>query len=491
MYKKKIYITGMTCVSCEMVITDELDSIDEIIEAKVCHKKNQAEITHNKGLKTDDILDKIKNLGYTASFDPIKDVTNERKASAKQWFYSLLVLLILIGGYKIFKFLGLLDWVNIDTDNYGFGLAILIGLIASLSSCLAVVGGVVLSFAAKYQASGNFFQASVKPHLLFHVGRLTSFFVFGGMLGYIGSWFSLSNSLIGWFTVIVAIIMVLLGLNIAGLIPPISRLGVHLPKSTSKVWNKLKMSEHRLAPLLLGAFTFFLPCGFTQSMQLFAIASGSFWRGAFTLFLFALGTLPVLIILGITASRFRNRKMVILQKVVGFVVVLFAFYTLSSGLVLAGINTDIGLNKNYGQTTKQDSQQIVKMDVSYQGYSPNVFTIKKGVPVKWVVNVKQMTGCTNEIMIPSLKISKKLQVGENVVEFTPQQAGDLRFSCWMGMVRGKFIVTDDSANSSQGAVQESVNQSDDTEFASSQCDGSSCEGGCGGGCGASSCQLNQ
>ena len=311
----------------------------------------------------------------------------------------------------------------------------------------------------------------------------------------LGSWLQLSNSFIGWFTVLVAIVMVLLGLNIIGLTPSLSKFGIRFPKSTGNTWNKLKKSRHKSAPLLLGAFSFFLPCGFTQSMQLFAISTGSFWKGALSLSLFALGTLPILIILGITASSFKQKKMVVLQKVIGMVVILFAVYTLSAGLALAGVNFDIGLDKKYGETTKTATEQVVKMEVDYYGYKPNVFTIKKDVPVKWIVNVKRMTGCTNEIIIPSLNISKKLVVGENIINFTPKQEGDLMFSCWMGMVRGKFIVESGgvsvtSANTSDPTLAESYSSNGLTSGA--QCDGS-CGGGCGSGCNggdSTTCSIN-
>ncbi len=51
-----------------------------------------------------------------------------------------------------------------------------------------------------------------------------------------------------------------------------------------------------------------------------------------------------------------------------------------------------------------------------------------------------MSGCTNELIMPSYGIDKKFKYGENVIEFTPKAAGEIKFSCWMRMVWGKFIV---------------------------------------------------
>lgn len=88
--------------------------------------------------------------------------------------------------------------------------------------------------------------------------------------------------------------------------------------------------------------------------------------------------------------------------------------------------------------------QEAKMDLTYDGYEPNVIFIKKGTPVRWTINVKQVTGCTSEIMIESLGISKNLEVGKNVIEFLiPEGEKEIKFSCGMRMVWGKFVVTDD------------------------------------------------
>ena len=78
------------------------------------------------------------------------------------------------------------------------------------------------------------------------------------------------------------------------------------------------------------------------------------------------------------------------------------------------------------------------MALTYQGYGPNVLQVKKDVPVRWVIDVKQMTRCTDEIILPEYNIRKKLAYGENIIEFTPKRAGEIKFSCWMRMVWDRF-----------------------------------------------------
>ena len=85
--------------------------------------------------------------------------------------------------------------------------------------------------------------------------------------------------------------------------------------------------------------------------------------------------------------------------------------------------------------------QIVRMAVTSRGYEPNTLQIKKGIPVRWIIEGKELSRCTDEIILHGYSIRQKLQPGENVIEFTPTQDGVIRFSCWMQMVWGKFIVS--------------------------------------------------
>lgn len=439
---KTIHISGMTCTSCEILITNELNGIEEINEVTVHHKKNIAQIKYqDKEPNFNKIIEKIRNLGYNASLTIDGLVIKKEKTTPTQWIYSLLIIFGLYIIYRYLKWIGVLSWINIDSSDISFGVAFLIGIVASLSTCLAVVGAVVMSFGAKYQSRGNFFQANVKPHLLFHIGRLSTFFVLGGLLGAIGSWFELSGSGMGYFTIFVAIILAWLGLNILGILPSLSSTGIHMPKKIMHLWNKVEKSEHALAPIAIGGLTFFLPCGFTQSMQIFAVASGNFMTGAWTLFLFALGTGPVLLGLGIATTRFKNKKNIVFKKAVGFLVVIFALYTLATGFALTGISIDLPAQTNLDNTVETTGDvQIVEMQVDYNGFTPNVIKIKKDIPVKWIINGVQVSGCSNKIIVPDLNISKSIIKGENIVEFTPQDVGSISFSCWMGMIRGKFIV---------------------------------------------------
>jgi plastocyanin domain-containing protein len=136
---------------------------------------------------------------------------------------------------------------------------------------------------------------------------------------------------------------------------------------------------------------------------------------------------------------------------------------LNRGLTLAGSpvsfdsikNTIIGTSIVSSSSTASivNGVQEINMNVDSGGYSPNSFVIKTGVPVKWNVNVLELTGCNQELVMREYNIDKKLERGLNVIEFTPTKTGTISFTCGMGMLHGSFVVTQDgSATQQQLAV---------------------------------------
>ena len=89
-----------------------------------------------------------------------------------------------------------------------------------------------------------------------------------------------------------------------------------------------------------------------------------------------------------------------------------------------------------------DGVQTVTTKLSSGRYEP--ITVQKGVPVKWVIQAKaaDINGCNNKMVIPKYNIEKKLVAGDNIIEFTPTEAGTFAYSCWMGMIRSKITVVD-------------------------------------------------
>jgi sulfite exporter TauE/SafE/copper chaperone CopZ len=440
-HKTKLYVQGMTCTSCETIIKNELKDMSGLHQADISCKTGILEIEHNDKFSKSEAIEKINKLGYSASTDANACVVHRVKPSGQDWLMAVLIVGVLYLAYRLLSNLGALDFINFNPDNISFGIALLIGIVASLSTCLMVVGAVVISFSAKYRAKGSgIYQTSVRPNIFFHLGRWVIFFVLGGVLGLIGHSAQISTSLTAWISIILAVILIWLGLNIIGLAPSMTKFGLHLPKGVMKIWEKLENSEHPLAPLVLGGLSFFLPCGFTQSMQIFALASGSFLTGAYTLLFFAVGTTPVLFGLGVATARFSQMKNTAFKLSVGLIVIIFSLYTASNGLAILGISAKPIITNGVVATINEENEQVIEMAVTPQGYQPSTIEIIQGIPVKWIIDGSKITGCTSQIIVPDLKISKNLERGENIIRFTPEKVGTLNFSCGMGMVKGRFIV---------------------------------------------------
>jgi plastocyanin domain-containing protein len=164
---------------------------------------------------------------------------------------------------------------------------------------------------------------------------------------------------------------------------------------------------------------------------------------------------------------------------------MLAFFNVGNGLNLLGVPQVLGAvtskatAKSDPNVTMVNGVQVVRMTQASSGYSPNKFTIKKGIPVKWIVTSKDAYSCASSIVSQQLSIRKSLELGENVFEFTPKEAGTIRFSCSMGMYTGSFTVVDETGSAPSTTQIASTTQAQNTQAAGS-CSASG--GGCG--CGA-------
>jgi len=198
---------------------------------------------------------------------------------------------------------------------------------------MAVVGGLLLSMSATFAKEGD----KVKPQLMFHSGRIVSFFILGGVIGAIGSAFTLSSTATFILSLVIGIVMLILGLNLLDVFPWAKRLQPSMPRFIAKYAHGVSKYNHTLTPLLVGVVTFFLPCGFTQSMQLYALSTGGFLTGGLTMLAFALGTLPVLALISFSSFSIRNSsKAGIFFKTAGLIVIQFALFNLINSLVVLG-----------------------------------------------------------------------------------------------------------------------------------------------------------
>jgi uncharacterized protein len=326
-----LHVSGMHCSSCPVLIESELREIAEVTNAKASLKHHHVEVSGEFSDKTAehiarDLTEVLKPHGYALS--------PEKQRHSAQWRDFSVAIPIAGAFIALFIVLQKLGIVNLVTSsNVTYGTAFVIGLIASVSTCMAVVGGLVLSMSANFAKDGD----KIKPQLYFHVGRLLSFFALGGVIGALGSEFQLGSTSTLVLSLVVAFILLMLGINLLDVFPWTKRFQPTLPQFIGKHIHGLKNANHTLTPFLVGIATFFLPCGFTQSMQIYTLTTGSFWTGAFTMSAFSLGTLPVLALLSFSSLGIHTKAhSSVFFKTAGLVVIFFGLFNLINSLVAIG-----------------------------------------------------------------------------------------------------------------------------------------------------------
>jgi sulfite exporter TauE/SafE/copper chaperone CopZ len=326
------HVNGMHCNSCVILTETELKEVPGIVEAKTSLKHRSVEVKGEFGEKTKEqiaveLSQVLKPHGYTLALEASKPVV--------QWSDFRIAVPVAAAFIAFFILLQKLGIVNLVTSsNVTYGTAFVIGLIASISTCMAVVGGLVLSMSANFAKEGD----NVRPQVLFHTGRLASFFLLGGVIGVLGSVFQFgaTGSLI--LGIVIAFVLLILGINLLDIFPWAKKLQLTMPNVIGKRAHGLKNVNHTLTPLLVGVATFFLPCGFTQSMQLYTLTTGSFWTGALTMTAFALGTLPVLSLLSFSSLGIQKKAQSgVFFKSAGLIVMFFGIFNLLNSLAAAGV----------------------------------------------------------------------------------------------------------------------------------------------------------
>jgi sulfite exporter TauE/SafE/copper chaperone CopZ len=338
----KFRIKGMHCKACELLTESELKEFPYISKVKASLRSNLVEIEGDFGGRSvDEIAEEISSVlhphGYTIRADHVEEpkISNLKK-NIKEFKIAIPITLAFVLFYIFLQKIGLVNLLQVNEMTYGS--AFMIGIIASLSSCMAVVGGLLLSMSASFAKEDANGVNKFKPAIMFHIGRIVSFFVLGGVIGAIGAVFKLNTMMTFVLSFIIAIVMFLLGINLLDVFPWAKKFQLGMPKFLSRHAMEVSKLNHNLTPLLVGIVTFFLPCGFTQSMQIATLSTGNFMKGGFTMLIFALGTFPVLALLSFSSfSIKKSSKSGIFFKTAGLIVILFAIFNLINSLVVIGI----------------------------------------------------------------------------------------------------------------------------------------------------------
>lgn len=465
-------IKGMHCASCEILISEELEALPAVQKAQVSLKTRTATLYLIQPILPQSVRRAIQSAGYDIGHDK-KSMFNKNKRVYKDIFIGLTLVTILL---IVFTNLGINNLTKVNVSGASIGImALIIGLTAGFSTCMALIGGLVLGISSRHAEKHPTATPIQKfrPHLFFNIGRIVSFVVFGAIIGGIGAAFQLKSHLLGLLTLFVGVVMFLLGLQLTEIFPRLKS-SLTLPSSIGRLIGIKKRGEREYShkdSMMMGALTFFLPCGFTQAMQLYAVSTGSPVSGAIIMSMFALGTSPGLLSIGGLTSVVKGVFAQRFFRIVGVVVIMMALFNINNAVNLLGIKRLIENRTTakpstsqqvVGSTTPEQSSQLgpstnttsasaannepIILNTTYTtegDIQPSNFTTKVGRKTTLIVDVKQDgSGCMSTIMIPQLDNNAQfLKGGQKLtLTFTPTQAGDYPITCAMGIARGNLTV---------------------------------------------------
>ena len=463
MAKQIYYVNGMHCPACEINIERVVRKIKNVrsVKASLTDSKLTVSAEKDGDLPTVHQLNaNLKRYGYEVLANP--DSSEKFKQKNKDILFAVTAfiifasLFVLIGGSDFLSGIYVSPGSNAAAF-FGFGIA------AGISSCAALVGGLLLTVQSNWMGnsesgSGNKYA----PFILFNVSRLITFALLGGLLGILGSNLKISISGSAILTILISVLMVLIGLQMLG-IKWLRGISFNPFRRIFNASIEKTRAGSSLYPVIVGAITFFIPCGFTIIAQTQAIASGNFQMGFLSLGAFALGTLPVLALISFTSvklyshPRFSN----VFQLFSGLMIIFFALFTINGQFGVLGLpnaatafkmQTSANLPKqNWApEIVEQPAEmanfqnvQLMQMEVKGFEYFPKVIQIKANSPTRLEITDDGSIGCARAVYPRGLYEGIiNLQPGLNVVDFTSPVAGTYQVSCSMWMVEPITVIVE-------------------------------------------------
>lgn len=481
--KATIFVVDMTCSSCAALITLALERLEGVTAAKVILKGGRADIEYDDDRTTIGAMKAaIEKAGYTVG-------KNNKTGTA----IAVGIGMILAALYMIASAAGLFNSIPSINSSLGYGMLFLVGLLTSVH-CVAMCGGIALSQSVAKLGSGQVSSEELRvvsadgnfkklfPGLLYNGGRVVSYTIVGGVVGAFGAAFSFSPVMKGIIAGAAGLFMILLGLKMLGVLSGLPRFSRLIPPPLRDASARFSTVLGKRGPFAVGILNGLMPCGPLQTMQLYALGTGSFFAGALSMFIFSVGTVPLMLVFSLAAAFIPRKFVPVMVKACAILVVFLGVITLGRAAALAGIAlpeipirgtgltqlsasisgrqaADRPENRSAGglvRATLQDGVQTVLTDFGSSGYYLP-FVVQMGVPVKWTIRVTAdgLNGCNNPITIPSYGIRKTLVPGDNLIEFAPNNEGVISYTCWMGMISSRITVVrnlaDGSAISAAGA----------------------------------------
>ena len=343
--------------------------------------------------------------------------------------------------------------------------AFITGITTGGLSCLAVQGGLLASSLAHQieqdyveQSAHHKGKASVRsnsafPILLFLISKLVAYTLLGALLGWLGSYLTLSPMTRAMLMIAIGIFMIGNALRMFNVHPIFRYFSIEPPKFITRYIRRTAKGTDTFTPLFLGALTVFIPCGITQAMMATALGTGSAAMGAALMFAFVLGTSPVFFIIAYLTTELGARLEKFFMRFVAVVVLILGFTTLNSGLNVLGspfsfqnLTRNLIPSESVSDPVVESPQTAatageIFLNVNNDGYFPRSLSAPADTAVTLNLVTNQTYSCARDFVIPSLDVYELLpDTGTMQVSIPAQPKGTtMFFTCSMGMYTGQIV----------------------------------------------------
>lgn len=208
-----------------------------------------------------------------------------------------------------------------DPTGVSFGALALAGLVGSFGHCMGMCGPLVTMLGVTARRDGS--RLPAPAHVLYHASRIAVYGLLGLAAGAAGSLLSFGGGLsraAGVLSLLLGAAVVVLGVSFLARTGWAGRAlwsGDVLTRAMSGAVRRGGTS----GIMALGALNGLLPCGLVYSALLAAAAGGSVLRGGAAMLVFGAATMPVLIALGLGASRLGARARGVLTALAGVLII--------------------------------------------------------------------------------------------------------------------------------------------------------------------------
>jgi len=290
-------VNGMTCSGCEFKVEKALLNAVGVLKVKANYVNHQVDVTFDPSITNRfSIAHTMEELGYQVS--QIEASNQHGRSKSKNKSTRLIIGIFIILVIALFLLRNYLDPSLITpTPGAEYSVFFLFGLISPL--LCAVAWSINITVCTAYQSERQSKFSKLRPSLLFNLGRVIAITALGAILGAFGSVIGFAPMANTTVSLIAGILLVIIGLNMLNLFPTLRQLVPKFPKFFGSKADK-KMGES--GPFIVGLLSVFIPCGPLQVMQLYALGTGSIASGALAMFLYAVGTLPLMLGFGVVSS---------------------------------------------------------------------------------------------------------------------------------------------------------------------------------------------